>query len=69
MECYIESRFGKALRSCFPDLVLSHNKRTSAAHLVDDAAEEFRTSEPDDVFQDVELLLAEYGHGDAVEPD
>ena len=61
-------QIGKALRSCFPDLVLSHNKRTSAAHLVDDAAEEFRTSEPDDVFQDVELLLAEYGHGDAVEP-
>lgn len=48
--------------------MLSHNKRTSAAHLVDDAAEEFRTSEPDDGFQDVELLLAEYGHGDAVEP-
>lgn len=61
-------QIGKALRSCFPDMVLSNNKRTSAAHLVDDAAEEFRASEADDAFLDVELLLAEHGHGDVVDP-
>ncbi len=61
-------QIGKALRSCFPDLVLSGNKRASAAHMVDDAVEEFRTTEADDAFLDVELLLAEHGHGVAVDP-
>ena len=57
------TEIGTALRSCYPDLVLSQRK-SAAVHLVEDEAdihiEEPPTSEMD--FDDIELLLAEHGH-------
>ena len=56
------SEIGTALRSCYPDLVLSQRKNT-AVHLVE--GEDVQVDEPSTTeaeFEDIELLLAEHGH-------
>lgn len=56
------TEIGTALRSCYPDLVLSQRKST-AVHLVEEEdinVDETATTETE--FDDIELLLAEHGH-------
>ena len=56
------TEIGTALRSCYPDLVLSQRK-SAAVHLVED--EDIIVDEPvmpENDFDDIELLLAEHGH-------
>lgn len=54
---------GKALRSCYPDMVLSMRKATNAAHLVeDDSHLPLAGSDSEVEFHDVEQFLAEHGH-------
>ena len=57
------TEIGTALRSCYPDMILSQRK-SNAVHLVEDEAE-INVDEPsaqEADFDDVELLLAEHGH-------
>lgn len=60
------TEIGTALRSCYPDLVLSQRK-SAAVHLVED--EDIIVDEPvmpENEFDDIELLLAEHGHRSSV---
>ena len=54
---------GRALRSCYPDMILG-SRRTAAAHLVegDDDTSTGVDNEPEIEFQDIEQFLAEHGH-------
>ena len=52
---------GKALRSCFPEMVLS-TRKTVPAHVVEDFSQDVdRDVEPEVDFSDIELFLAEHG--------
>ena len=55
----------QAMRSVFPDYVIS-KRRVTAAHVVEDPQE---PEHPDEDFADVELFLAEHGHDGYPAPD